>query len=241
MTKRVVAIATMLLLVVFIMSTLVIGCAPKGPAYPVQAITFTVPYAAGGPSDLGARAYADALKTILPQPITVVNKGGASTVPAVFDVVSAKPDGYNLLWGATTSFTTVPQLSPADVPYKGVDAAYPVITLAYVPNVFCVGADQPWKTMKDLITYAKANPEKVRIAPTGLGSGPDVHLSHVELLAGVKFTHVYTTGAAPSVTAVLGNQVEGTVLNTTPVMPQIAAGKTPTAGSFRRQETRYLS
>jgi len=215
-------------------------CAPKGSAYPTKPITLVVPYTPGGPSDLGARAYAEAMKKILPQPVAVVNEGGGSTVPATYRVISSKPDGYTILWGSTNSFTSVPQLQPADVPFKGPQDAKPIITAAYVPNVFCVGANQPYKTMKDLLAYAKANPEKIRVSPTGMGSGPDIHLSHLEMVAGVKFTHIYTAGASPSATAVLGDQIEALVLNTTPVLPHVRAGKMRVLAAYTKERLKDL-
>jgi tripartite-type tricarboxylate transporter receptor subunit TctC len=215
-------------------------CAQKGPAYPAKPITLIVPYTPGGPADLGARAYAEALKNILPHPIVVVNEGGGSTVPAVYKAVSSKPDGYTLLYGATNSFTVVPQLQPAEVPFKGPQDAKPIITAAYVPNIFCVGATQPWQTMKDLLAYAKANPEKIRVTATGMGSGPDIHLSHLEQLAGVKFTHINTPGAAQGITSVLGNQVEALVLNTTPVIPHFKAGKMRILATFTGERLKEL-
>ena len=238
--KRMAAFVTSFLLVVFVVGTMGGECAQKGPEYPTKPITLIVPYTAGGPADLGARTYAEALKAFLPQPIVVVNEGGGSTVPAVFRVISSKPDGYTLLYGATNSFTALPQLQPAEMPFKGPQDARPIITAAYVPNVFCVGANQPYQTMKDLLAYAKANPEKIRVSPTGMGSGPDIHVSHLEVLAGVKFTHVWTPGAAQSVTAVLGNQVEALVLNTTPVLPHVQAGKMRVLATYTRERLKDL-
>jgi len=238
--KKIAVLVASFLMMVFVVGLTGGECAQMGPTFPSRPITLVVPYAPGGPVDLGARAYAEALKTLLPQPVAVVNEGGGSTVPATFRVISSKPDGYTILFGSTNSFTSVPQLKPADVPFKGPQDAIPIITAAYVPNVFCVGVNQPWKTMKELLAYAKENPEKIRIAPTGLGSGPDIHLSHLELLAGVKFTHVYTAGAAPCVTAVLGNQLEGLVLNTTPVLPHFRAGKMRILASYTKERLKDI-
>jgi tripartite-type tricarboxylate transporter receptor subunit TctC len=89
--------------------------------------------------------------------------------------------------------------------------------------------------MKDLLAYAKANPGKVRIAHAGIGSPTHTHLAHLEMVAGVDFTDVPQGGAAPAVTAVLGNQIEGLVLNATAVDAQVKAGKMRVLATFTQK------
>ena len=231
-----------LLLIVLLSSTLSIGCAPKGPMYPSQSISIIVPFPPGGPVDLMARGYAEAFKTILPQPTVIINKRARrrGSIPGTWEAISAKPDGYSIVINTTQTFTATP-LIQADMPFKGAGDITPIITAGIVSNVFCVGVDQPWKTMKDLITSCqRPMPGKIRIAHAGVGTPTQTHLAHLELLAGIDITDVPQSGAAPAITAVLGNQIEGLVLNGTAVVAQVQAGKLRVLATFTKERLQDL-
>lgn len=199
--------------------------------YPKRMVTLVIPNPAGGPTDLMGRAYVEALKGIFPQPIEVVNKGGAAQIPATVQVINAKPDGYTLVLTGTFPMTVQPQRNP-DLPIRGSQDIKPIITGGTIPIVFAVGANQPWKTMKEVLDYAKANPGKIRVAHVGIGTEPYIHLLSLEKSAGVQMTDVPFDGAAPAATALLGGNVEAIAFSVAAVLPHYRAGRVRVLGIF---------
>jgi tripartite-type tricarboxylate transporter receptor subunit TctC len=125
--------------------------------YPTRAITLIVPYPAGGVTDLGARAVADSLEKHLKQPVVVVNKVGGSTMSGGYAVASAKPDGYTL--GFFPIAAAIPEAYAyfQDAPYSSKDLR-PICGAVATAYTITVKEDAPWKTLKELIEYAKKNP-----------------------------------------------------------------------------------
>jgi tripartite-type tricarboxylate transporter receptor subunit TctC len=218
---------------VFLASAICSRAAPK-IEYPTRTITLIIPVPPGGPGDLMGRAYAEALKGILPRPIEVVNKGGAAQIPATVQVINSKPDGYTLAFTNTFPITVQPLRNP-DLPIKGPQDIKPIITGGTIPIIFAVGADQPWKTMKEVIDYSKANPGKIRVAHVGVGSEPYLHLLSLEKVAGVHMTDVPFDGAAPATTALLGGNVEAICYSMAAVRPHFKSGKMRVLGIFLDQ------
>jgi tripartite-type tricarboxylate transporter receptor subunit TctC len=206
--------------------------AAQADDYPSRMITLIIPSPAGGPTDLLGRAYTEALKGILPQPIEVVNKGGGAQIPATVEVINSKPDGYKLILTSTFPMTVQPLRNP-DLPIKGPQDILPIITGGTLPIIFAVGADQPYKNMQEVLDYAKANPGKLRVAHVGIGTEPYVHLKNLEKVAGVQMTDVPFKGAAPVITAVLGGHIEAVVFSMAAVAPHHRAGKMRVLGVFR--------
>ncbi len=110
-------------------------CFAKGPAYPTRPIRLVVPFPPGGPVDLTGRAYAEALKTILPQPIEVVNKPGGGGMTGTVDAITSKPDGYTVVINTSVTVAGTPQLQPGS-PLRGPEDVQPIITAFIVANVF---------------------------------------------------------------------------------------------------------
>ena len=193
--------------------------------YPERPVEFIVSFPAGGPMDLISRALADAIKDYFPQPIVVVNKTGAGGAIGYSEVATAKPDGYTLGIPADTLVCVQPKFMP-DVPYKGVDDWTYIIKTNIVPEIMIVGPDTPWKTMKEMLDYAKANPGKIRVGHSGKASIGHLHLLDLMHEADVELTEVPFKGAAPSVTAVMGGHVEAACIGIQPaVMGNLKAGK----------------
>lgn len=190
------------------------------PEKPVQAI---VGFPPGGPADISIRALAEAVKPYFPQPVSVVNKPGGGSVLATNEVVKSEPDGYTLGLLDISALAVSPHLATG-LPYRGPDDVAPIISVTTAKCIFAVKADAPWKTMQEVIAYAKANPDKLRIGNAGIGTTTHIHFMSLNLL-GVPMTQVPFTGAAPAVTALLGGHIEGIVMNITPVLPHVKAGK----------------
>jgi tripartite-type tricarboxylate transporter receptor subunit TctC len=207
---------------------------PSLAEYPEKQVQILVGYPAGGPADLSARALAEAAKPFFPKPIVVVNKPGGSGVLATNDLIRSAPDGYTLGHVSISHMCFAPNLE-AGLPYKGPGDVQFIISCVTAQESITVRADSPWKTMKELIDYAKANPGKVRIGNAGLGT--TTHFDPLSMkLAGITgFTEVPFAGAAPAVTALLGGHIEAVSLNTTPVHPHIKAGKLRNLALFAEQ------
>lgn len=215
-----------LFLVVAVLLTLgVVACAPAAPkpAYPEKPVTLIVPFPAGGGVDLTGRALSEAIKPYFAQPLTVVNKpGGGGTVGAA-EVVQSKPDGYTI--GITGGSLLIQPHMVADLPYKGPADYQPVFKVVGVPAVFAIRTDAPWKTMKEVLDYAKANPGKLRVGTAGRGTALGIPLEDLKDKAKVDLTHVPFEGSAPAVTALLGGHVEAVAVTAAEALAQVKAGK----------------
>jgi tripartite-type tricarboxylate transporter receptor subunit TctC len=138
-------------------------------AYPERQINLLVGLAPGGSNDIFARTLAEALKGILPQPVVVVNKTGGSASIATSEVVHSRPDGYNLLTMYSPAATILPHTNP-NLPYKGPGNLQFVSPMGTIPIVLGSRSNAPWKTLQEMIEYARKNPGKVKLGHTGIGS-----------------------------------------------------------------------
>jgi len=143
---------------------------------------------------------------------------------ATNELIRSAPDGYTLGHVAINMLNFAPHLE-AGLPYKGPEDVQFIISCVTAQEAIAVQADSPWKTMKDLIDYAKANPGKVRIGISGIAGTTHFDALSLKLAGITHFTEVPFTGAAPTVTAILGGHIEAVLLNTTPIYPHVKAGK----------------
>lgn len=225
--------ASQFLSVVALLFLLAVACAPAKPAFPDKPITVVVPFAAGGIQDLLGRKLADLVKSTLGQPVSVVNRAGGSGVVGTVEVLQSKPDGYNLVQASTATMAITPHV--AETPYKGPADYTPLIKIANVPFVFAVKSDAPWKTMKEALDYAKANPKKLRVGNAGTGSTPHLLLEVLKDRAGVDMTHVPFSGSGEAIPALLGGHVEALVLPGTDIISHVRAGTAKILGDFEEK------
>jgi tripartite-type tricarboxylate transporter receptor subunit TctC len=201
-------------------------CASSHPAsadaYPSRRITFVVPYPAGGATDVLARLLANKLQESWKQTVLVENKSGGGGVIGNDYVAKAQPDGYTVLIGIT-QIIQAPSLV-SKLPYDVFKDLAPVTQIALSTIVLVVPEQQPIKSVKELIEYAKANPGK----PYGtFGNATTSHL-YGELLkknAGIDMTHVPYRGSAPLTNDLLNNTVTSAFQDLTTASAQIKAGK----------------
>ena len=169
-------------------------------------VRLLVGYSAGGPVDQGARLFAQALSKELGVPVTVENKTGANATLAGMEVVRAKPDGKTLWYAASPTITISPNVMkhmPFD-PAKDLTALAPV--LSYY-NVLVVNNDQPYKNVKELVDYAKANPGKLSYGSAGIGGSNHLGALLFATRSGIDMNHVPYKGNAPAMTDVIGGQI----------------------------------
>jgi tripartite-type tricarboxylate transporter receptor subunit TctC len=219
------SVRIVIMLTVFVLAMVFAGQGIVQAAdYPIKPVTIVVGFPPGGPADLTARALVKAVEPFFPQPMTVVNKPGGGSVLATNEVSHAKPDGYLLGSILNTTVTVSPHLS-LSIPYKGPDDVFPIIHYLGQSILFVVHADSPFKTMNEVVKYAKANPGKLRIGHSGIGTSTHIHLESLIREAGVPLTHVPFEGASPVMTALLGKHTDGLLLNQLPTLPHVKAGK----------------
>lgn len=192
-------------------------------AYPDKPVTFIVGFPAGGASDMTARALSEAVKKHFPRPLVVVNRPGAAGTIGAAEIVQAKPDGYTIGLSAVAVLTVQPHRTK--LPYDTPDDYTPIIKLNNLPVCFAVKADAPWKTMKDVLEYARAHPGKLRVGHGGNGTILHLDLELFKTKAGVDLTAVPFTGGAESVPALLGGHVEGVNIHHGEIVPHVKAGK----------------
>lgn len=208
-------------------------------AYPSQPIKLIVGFAAGGPSDLVARAFADHAAKPLGQPVIVDNKPGANAVLATEAVAASRPDGLTLL-AAATNHTMIPALYGGRIKFDAAKSFVPVCTLANSATVLVVGPSLPVKTVAEFMERAKAKPDSLSYATPGQGSSPHLATEQFRRLAGVSMLHVPYKGAAPAVTDLLGGQVDLSMATVGSVLPHIRSGKLKALAVASRQRSALL-
>ncbi|AVP57543.1 Bug family tripartite tricarboxylate transporter substrate binding protein [Pulveribacter suum] len=192
-------------------------------AYPAKAVTFVVPTAAGGTTDLSARMVAQALSPVLGQSVVVDNKGGGNGNIAAAIVRRAEADGYTLLMQYSGYHVISPHLMKT--PQWELKDFRPIANVISAPQIIVVRGDLPVKTLPELIAYAKAHPGKLNYASSGNGSLQHVTGAMLEQQGGVKMVHVPYKGTGPALQDLLGGQVDLTFGTAPPFMPHIQSGK----------------
>jgi tripartite-type tricarboxylate transporter receptor subunit TctC len=192
--------------------------------YPSKPIRWVIPYAPGGGTDVIARPLALKLGEILGYPIVYENRAGGGGLIAGELVSKAAPDGYTLLVGAgnTHIFAT---LLYDKVPYDPVKDYAPITNFVSVPNLLVARPGFAPKTVADIVTYGKANPNKINWASSGNGAGGHLALVLFAQKVGIKVIHVPYKGAGPATVAVLGGESDLLFANTGVFISHIKAGK----------------
>jgi tripartite-type tricarboxylate transporter receptor subunit TctC len=189
--------------------------------YPTKPIRVVVPYAAGG-ADTFIRPLTNTLEkkhNISFVIETVVGAGGAI---GAAQVKRAAPDGYTLLFCGTGAMTIVPKMSTVD--YKIEDFS-PVINLVVIPYVLAIKKNAPFKTVPEMIAYAKANPGKLTYGTPGVGSAPHLAMEAAAEKLGMKITHVPFAGISVAVTNAIGGHIDVVIGAPGNVLPQVRAGE----------------
>ncbi len=175
------------------------------PAYPTKSIDLLIGYAPGGIVDVSERFLAGKAEKYLGQPMVITNNGGGGSSVAVAITATKQPDGYNLAGCASTGLVRIPQFRT--VPYKWDDFT-PIMHFATpILTSLVVRSDSPFKTLKDLVEYARKNPGKVTYSTTGVGSPMHMGMEYIAKQEGIKWTHVPYPGTMPAFMALLGGHV----------------------------------
>jgi tripartite-type tricarboxylate transporter receptor subunit TctC len=183
-------------------------------------IDMTVMFGAGSAADTTARELAKGMEKYLAAPVTVINRTGGGGAIGYGYVQQQKPDGYSIIWNSNSVSTNYHSgIMPFD--YKAFDA---VARVSVETPALAVRNDAPWKSLKELIEYAKANPGKVRIGNSGTGSHTHFAASALFKSNSANIINVpFTEGQA--VVNLLGSRIEGVVQLPAAVMPQVRSGE----------------
>ena len=174
-------------------------------AYPSKPIRIVVPFAAGGTSDILARAIGPKLTEARGQPVVVENKTGANGNVGAEYVARSAPDGYTMLLSDVGAIAINPSVYP-NMPFDPVKDFSPIVMVSYSPHVLAVHPSVPAATVKELIAYAKANPGKLNFANSGTGGAP--HLAGVDFAqrTGIQWAYIPYKGGSQAVTDVVAGQ-----------------------------------
>jgi len=219
----------MLFRILMLLATLA-PVAAQAQSYPARPVRLIVADAAGGAPDQLARLLAQALSEQLGQQMIVDNRPGAAGALGADIAAKAPPDGYSLLLTTTTIYAILPSLKKS-LPYDPVKDFVPISRIATSSNVLVVNVSLPAHSVAELVQLAKSKPGALNYASAGLGSPAHLAGEMLNLLAGIRLTHVPYKGAAPALLDVIAGNAQ--LLITSP----ISAGAHMNGGRVRALAT----
>ena len=213
-------------LLIALVTLLVPGMVQSQEPFPIRPITVVVPFPPGGIADLTARPLAPALERVLKQPVVVANKAGAAGAVGMQSVAVAKPDGYTMMV-ALVSISTIPEVDAlfGRTPAYTRDQFVGIARLNADPPILVVGAETPWKTVRELVDDAKKRAGELTYSSSGVYGASHVPMEMFLHAAGLKMRHLPTTGGAPAMTAVLGGHAAMWASPPAVASPHLKAGK----------------
>jgi tripartite-type tricarboxylate transporter receptor subunit TctC len=191
--------------------------------FPNKPVHLIVPFAPGGAFDVLARVVAAHLEREWRQPVLVETKPGAGSVVGTTFAARANPDGYTLVLVAN-SLVINAKLRPT-LPYDAIKGFEPVALMVNSPQVIAVNPASPYRTLKEWLDAARAQPGTLSLGTVGPGTTQHIASEMLQRAAGVKLVYVPFAGGAPAVNAVLGGHVGAVLGNLSEVSAQISAGK----------------
>jgi tripartite-type tricarboxylate transporter receptor subunit TctC len=220
---------------------LVCGTAPgaeSASSYPSRPVRIIIPFSPGGGADNLARTLQPGLSSALGQPLVLDNRPGASSIIGTELAAHSAPDGYTMVL-ITTTYTVTPALVKK-LPYDPVSDLAGASLAVTQPNVLVVHPSVPAKSVKDLVALAKAKPAALTYASGGSGSAPHLGGELLQMVAGIKLTHVPYKGSGPGVIAVLGNQVTMMFVGPLAIETHVASGKLRALATADRKRSAVL-
>jgi tripartite-type tricarboxylate transporter receptor subunit TctC len=215
-------VATAALSLAASLATLVPAQSWAQAAWPNKPVRIVVPYAPGGANDILARVLAEKLAPVLGQPVLVENKPGAGAMVGSDFVAKAAPDGYTLLMAASGPMVFNPVLV-AKLPYNPLTDLAPISIVGSFPLILAVNESSSAKTFKDLVALSKASPDKSNYSYPAASFQLIMEL--VKAKSGLKALNVPYQGSAPSINAVLTQEVQMTLIDSGPIAALVKSGK----------------
>jgi len=192
--------------------------------YPNRQITLFVPFPPGGATDLMARTIGQRIFKKWGQSVVIENKPGAGGMLAASQVAKAQADGYTLFFGSSAQLAVNQSIYPK-MSYDAQKDFAPIILVGGVPNMLVANPSAPFKTLAELVQYARANPGALNYASPGSGSTAHLTAELFKTQSGIDIVHIPYKGAAGAVTDIIGGQVPLMFVSMPSVMEHVKAGK----------------
>jgi tripartite-type tricarboxylate transporter receptor subunit TctC len=192
--------------------------------YPNRSIEVVVPFGAGGGTDALARVFADAARKHISQPLTIVNKPGASGAIGFADVINDRSEGYKLAL-ITVELAILPHLGI--VKFQA-DDLVPIVRMNADPSAVTVRADAPWNTVEEFLEASRKAKGQVKVGNAGNGSIWHLAAVALEQKANLNFNHIPFQGGGPAVLSLLGGHLDAVTVSPAEVSSYVASGKLKT-------------
>lgn len=203
--------------------------------YPAKIVTVVVAYPPGGQNDIAARLVTQPLSAFWSQPVVVENRAGAGGIIGAQSVAKSAPDGYTFLLAAI-NHSILTTLKP-NLAYDLEKDFVPVGMVAAFPIILVINPSLPFKSVQDLIAYAKSNPNKLNYGSSGSGGGTHLAAELFCSMTGIKMLHVPYKGSAPAMADLLGGHINLMFADSPTALPQIRKDKLRALGISARQRS----
>lgn len=192
--------------------------------YPRSPVQIVIPYGPGGLTDIFWRSISDSLAKNIKGTIACVNKPGGGGVVGTSFVVNSKPDGYTLVNVSPEAVSIAPAFTP-NMPYDSEKDLTYIVKASVVGFGVAVRDESPFKTLEELVAFAKANPKKLKTAGMGIAGTPHMIMGVFEREANIETVYVPFDGGAEVVVNLLGGHTDFAVVSMPPAKPHILSGK----------------
>ena len=214
-----------LLKIAFVLAVLVAGALPApAQTWPAKPIKLINGFPAGGGADIVARLVAERLSAALGQPMLVENRTGATGMIAAQSVAASAPDGYTLLLYTMNMACTSPIMPGNKINIDPDKDLVPIVIIAGLDNLLYVSPATPFKTVKDVIEAAKANPGKLTYGSSGVGGSYHLWAAQFTQMAGIEMLHVPFRGGPPAIAEIIAGRVDMMFGNLAEILPHIRSG-----------------
>lgn len=214
-----------LLKIAFVLAVLVAGALPApAQTWPAKPIKLINGFPAGGGADILARLVAERLSAALGQPMLVENRTGATGMIAAQSVAASAPDGYTLLLYTMNMACTSPIMPGNKINIDPDKDLVPIVIIAGLDNLLYVSPATPFKTVKDVIEAAKANPGKLTYGSSGVGGSYHLWAAQFTQMAGIEMLHVPFRGGPPAIAEIIAGRVDMMFGNLAEILPHIRSG-----------------
>jgi tripartite-type tricarboxylate transporter receptor subunit TctC len=203
---------------------LLLTSAAQAQEYPTKPIKFVVGFAPGGSADVMARILGQSLADRIGQPVITDNRAGAAGTIGADIVARSAPDGYTLLVGSVSNVVISATTMPV-IPFVATTAFAPIVLTATIPLVLVINPSLPLSSVQELVTYAKANPNKLSFASGGQGVSNHLAGELFNRMADVTIIHVPYKGDGPGVASVVAGETQMMFATISTAMPQVQSGR----------------
>src|SRR5271169_775286 len=225
-------------LLAFLLPFLVAGGPSYALDYPTRPLRFIVSFAAGGPNDTIARLLGQYLSEQLGQQFIIENHVGAGGNIGMQDVLTSAPDGYTI--GFVAPNNAINQTLYQNIPFDFVHDSTPIAGTMSLANVMEENLAFPAKNLAEFLALAKTEPGKINFGSGGVGTSPHMSGELLQMMAGIKLTHVPYRGTGPAMTDLLGGQIPVLFDNLPGSMAQIKAGRIRALGVTTKERVASL-